>query len=108
MRKKVLLFAALSLLIAFVFATAVHAATTKYTFNDVEVETDQGTIIVEIEATVKTRKNKDNFVQCTYFSDDYEESLGYYSEHIADDDETPDTAEDVRAFCVDNFENRTQ
>ena len=104
MRKKVLLFAALSLLIAFVFATAVHAATTKYTFNDVKVETDQGTIIVEIEASVKTHKKKDDFSQCTYFSDDYQDALGYYSAPV----DAGDTAEDVLDFCRSNFDERTQ
>lgn len=100
MRKKLLLFAALTLLLSFAVATAVHAAATKYSFEDVVIDGQT----VEIEASVKTHNKKPDFSQCTYFSEDYQSALGYYS----DDVNAGDTAGDVLDFCVSHFDERTQ
>lgn len=90
---------AIVLLVAiFVVAGAVHAKNTKYTFNDVDIDGQ----IVEIEAAVKDT-NKSDYSQCNYYTDDYEDHLGQY----ADDVPAGETAEDVLAFCVDNFEDRS-
>lgn len=99
MRKKMLIFAALSLVLSFALATGVQAKVTKYTFNDVDID---GTI-VEIEASVKTT-NKGDFSICTYFSDDYADYLGQYEEAV----EAGDTAEEVLDFCVANFDDRVE
>ena len=79
-------------------ASPAVAKTTKYTFNDVDID---GTV-VEIEAGVKDN-NGGQFTQCSYFSDDYGEYLGEYGEPVV----AGDTAEEVLAFCVANFEART-
>jgi hypothetical protein len=89
----------LVLVLLLVFATTALAKTTKFGFNDVDID---GTI-VEIEAGVKTT-NKGDFSQCSYFSDDYADYLGQF----ADDVFAGDSAEKVLAFCVDNFDNRTE
>ena len=99
MRKKILILTSLMILFTFGFATVVQAATTKYSFNDVNID---GTI-VEIEASVKDN-NKGDFSQCTYFSDDYQEALGYYSEPVV----AGDSAGAVLDFCVAHFDERVQ
>lgn len=99
MVKKTLRLSLLVFLVALLMASAALAATTKYTFNDVVID-DQ---VVEIEAGVK-ETNKDSFTNCSYFSDDYREHLGYYQEAVS----AGDTAEEVLAFCVANFDQRAQ
>ena len=99
MRKKILILTSLMIVLSFAFTSTVQAAVTKYSFNDVEING----IIVEIEASVKDN-NKGAFSQCTYFSDDYQEALGYYSAPIV----AGDTAEEVLEFCAENFDERTQ
>lgn len=90
----------LSVVMASLLATsAVIAANTKYEFSDVVI----GDQIVEIEASVKDNK-KSEFSTCSYYSDDYEEFLGQYQEDVI----AGETAEEVKDFCVENFENRSQ
>lgn len=98
MHRKILILTSLMILLTFTFVSVVQAAVTKYTFNDVDTDG----MIVEIEASVKDN-NKGKFSQCTYFSDDYEDALGYYSDAIV----AGDTAEEVLAFCVEHFYERT-
>jgi hypothetical protein len=99
MYKKIALATSLALILTLALVTVVHAKVTKYTFNDVDIDET----IVEIEAGVKTT-NKGDFSNCSYFSDDYQESLGYYQEAVF----AGDTADEVLAFCVENFDERTQ
>ncbi|MDX1686669.1 MAG: hypothetical protein R3248_01690 [Candidatus Promineifilaceae bacterium] len=88
------------LLAIFVVAGAVHAANTKYEFDDVTIDEET---TVEIEAAVKDNKKSDYSV-CSYYSDDYAEYLGQYAEETL----AGDTAERVLDFCVENFGNRTE
>lgn len=81
-------------------ALPAYAPKEKFTFNDVELPNGQ---IGEIEADVKLHKNKDDSVTCTYFTDDYRESLGYYFQFIEPAPLDPDA---VREFCLDNFDER--
>lgn len=97
--KRFLLLAGLVLAFAFVMVAGAQAANTKYTFNDVTIDEQ----VVEIEAAVKTNK-KNDFSKCTYFTDDYEESLGYYE----DDVDAGDSAAEVLDFCVNHFDERVQ
>lgn len=85
-----------------VFAAAAPAKVTKFTFNDVTYS--DGTT-GEIEASVKNTNNT-HLTYCGYFSDDYRESLGYYQESS----ETPASTDpdEVRAFCVEHFDERFQ
>lgn len=99
MRRKILPITTLLLLLIFATTVAVQAKNTKYTFNDVTI----GDQIVEIEAGVKDNKNSD-FSQCTYFSDDYAEALGYYSDAVV----AGESVEEVLDFCVEHFDERTQ
>lgn len=92
--KKLIVIAVLFVMLA--TATTVLAKTDKYTFNDVTID-DQ---TVEIEASVKSN-NKGDFSSCSYFSDDYADYLGAYQADVF----AGDSAEDVLAFCVDNFDN---
>jgi hypothetical protein len=85
-----------------VFATGAPAKVTKFTFSDVTYS--DGTT-GEIEASVKNT-NKSHLTYCGYFSDDYQESLGYYqdfSETTASTD-----PEQVKAFCLEHFDERFQ
>jgi hypothetical protein len=56
----------------------------------------------EIEATVKDT-NKNDLTTCSYFSDDYQASLGYYSDEVVFADPAA-----VLEFCLDNFDERHQ
>ena len=90
----------LSVIMASLLVTSVvFAAKTKYAFSDVEIDEQ----IVEIEASVKNNK-KNDFSTCSYYSDDYEEFLGQYQEAVV----AGENSSDVKDFCVDNFENRSQ
>lgn len=99
MPKKTLIFVSLLILLTFALAAVAQAANTKYTFNDVDID---GTI-VEIEAGVKNT-NKNDYSNCTYFTDDYRDVLGYYADAV----DAGDTAEEVLEFCVTHFDEATQ
>ena len=99
MPKKTLIFMSLLILLTFALATVAQAANTKYTFNDVDIDG----VIVEIQAGVKDT-NKNDFSNCTYFTDDYVDVLGYYADAVF----AGDTAEEVLEFCVEHFYERTQ
>ena len=73
----------------------------KVTFNDVVLPDGQ---VGEIEAAVKVLKNKDDSVNCTYFTDDYATGLGYYF-----DFEEPAVTEpaEVLQFCLDHYDERS-
>ena len=89
----------IALLFALVLTASAFAGVTKYTFNDVTYP--DGTT-GEIEAGVKDT-NKSDLTNCTYFSDDYREALGYYADPVVFT-----TAEEVRQFCLDHFDERQQ
>jgi hypothetical protein len=99
MSKKTLFVMSLLIILTLALATVAQAKNTKYTFNDVQI----GEQTLEITAGVK-ETNQNDYSNCSYFSDDFQESLGYY----ADDVIAGDTAEEVLDFCVSNFDNRTQ
>lgn len=77
----------------------------KFTFEGVTLE--DGDLLVEsgvVEAAVKDKRNdKNDWTNCTYFTEDWQESLGSHGEAVVPGD---GSAEAVEAFCVDNFENR--
>ena len=98
MRRRVVISAAVILLLALAFTSVALAATNKYSFNDVVIDDQK----VEITASVKDN-NKGKYTQCTYFSDDYLTFLGEYAEPVA----AGATAEEVLAFCVEHFDERT-
>ena len=75
----------------------VLAGVTKYTFNDVAVNET----LVEITASVKDT-NKSDYSTCSYFSDDYIEYLGMYSEAVL----AGSTAQQVLDFCIMHFYDR--
>lgn len=52
---------------------------------------------------MKLLKNKDDSVTCSYFTDDYRDSLGYYVDNV---EPAPVDAEAVLQFCLDNFDER--
>lgn len=99
MIKKLTLITLSIVMASLLLTTSVFAAVSKYEFSDVEINGQ----IVEIEAGVKENK-KSVFSTCSYFSDDYGEWLGQYQA----DELAGGNAEDVKQFCVDNFENRSQ
>lgn len=83
-------------------APMAHASTTKFEFHDVELsaEVQDATIY----ATVKTMKKKPDNVYCGYATNDWQ-PLGYYLEFV---EPAPTEADNVRAFCVMNFDDRWQ
>jgi hypothetical protein len=87
------------LLSALVLTASALAGVTKYTFN--EVTYPDGTT-GEIEAGVKDT-NRSDLTNCSYFSDDYQQALGYYADAVVFT-----TAEEVRQFCLDHFDERWQ
>ncbi|MGH2681939.1 MAG: hypothetical protein ACRDIX_01740 [Actinomycetota bacterium] len=95
----------LALALVPVLGAGATAKVTKYTFNDVVLTDADGTEIVgEIEASIKD-VNKRTTMYCGYFSDDYEESLGYYF----DDSPVADpTEQDLIDFCLRWFPDRSQ
>ncbi len=99
MIKKYLLTILSVLLISLLFTSAVFAAVSKYTFNDVVI--DEQTL--EIEASVKNNK-KGAYSNCSYYTDDYAEWLGNYQEDVF----AGETEEEVLEFCEDHFENIEQ
>jgi hypothetical protein len=76
------------------------ASVIKFTFNDVTLPDGQ---VGEIEASVKILKNKPDSVYCGYFTDDYEESLGYYFDFH---EPAPTEADAVLQICLDEFGER--
>ncbi len=99
MLRKVLASVGVLALLTLLLATAVQAAQTKYTFNDVVIDEET----FEIEAAVKSN-NKNDYSNCSYYADDYAEWLGNYQEDVV----AGETAEEVLEFCITNFDNRTQ
>lgn len=85
-----------------VCAVPAAAKVTKFTFNDVMYP--DGTT-GEIEASVKST-NKSHLTYCGYFSDDYQESLGYYEE-FSEATASTDPGE-VESFCLESFDERFQ
>ena len=81
-----------------IVVTPALAGSIKYTFNDV-IFSDNS--VGEIEAAVKDSRKSD-FTSCSYFSDDYVDHLGYYSEPTV----AGSTAEEVKTFCEENYINR--
>ena len=76
----------------------------KFTFEGVTLV--DGELVVEdaiIEAAVKDKKNdKQDFTECVYFTDGYEENLGTFGTG----DFASLDADEVREFCVDSFPQR--
>lgn len=74
----------------------------KYTFTGVTLV--DGDLVVEngiIEAGVRDhKKDKNDWTSCTYFTEDWTESLGVYGENAA-----PGPG-DVEAFCANHFPDR--
>jgi hypothetical protein len=77
----------------------------KYTFEGVTLE--DGDLVVEnavVEAAVRDHKNdKNDWTNCSYLTEDWQESLGSYGENAVPGDGSAGSVED---FCVDNFGNR--
>lgn len=88
-------------LLVMLLALPAFAPVEKFTFNDVTLPDGQ---TGEIEASVKILTNKDDSVNCSYFTDDYQESLGYYFDFVQP---APLDAASVLEFCLDNFDERT-
>ena len=75
----------------------VLAARASYTFSNVVINDTT----IEIEAVVKDTKKNDHS-RCDYFSNDYVDWLGHYSEPVA----AGSNAATVESFCIDNFNNK--
>lgn len=77
----------------------------KFTFEGVTLE--DGDLVVEdavVEAAVKDKKKDENdWTNCSYFTEDWQESLGSYGENVVPGDGGADA---VEAFCVDRFSER--
>lgn len=77
----------------------------KFTFEGVTLE--DGDLVVRnavVEAAVKDKKkDKNDWTNCSYFTEDWRESLGSYGEAVVPGD---GSAEAVEAFCVDRFSER--
>lgn len=85
--------------------TAVAAArnVNKFTFADVTLVDGELTVTnAVIEASSKSN-NKGTFTQCSYFTEGWGDYLGAF----ASDDFASADADDVREFCIENFENRS-
>ncbi|HEX6238506.1 MAG TPA: hypothetical protein VFZ68_15000 [Acidimicrobiales bacterium] len=80
-------------------APSAGAQNVKFTFNDVALDGQT----VEIEAGVKILKNKPDSVTCSYFTDDYQDSLGYYFDFH---EPAPVEADEVLAICIAEFDER--
>lgn len=101
MRRLITVLTAVVLLVG-VVALPAWAPVEKLTFEDVTLPNDQ---TGEIEANVKVMKNKADSINCSYFADEYEESLGYYFEFV---EPASTDANEVLQFCLDNFSERWQ
>lgn len=99
MRRSVTVVATTMLLVG-ALALPALAPVEKFSFNDVVLPDGQ---VGEIEAGVKTMPNKDDSINCAYYSDDYRDSLGYYFDFVEPAPLHPDV---VRQFCLDNFDER--
>ncbi len=93
----------MAMVITLVVAVALpaFAPVEKFTFNDVLLPDGQ---TGEIEAAVKVLKDKDDSINCSYFTDDYVESLGYYFDFVEPAPLDPDA---VLEFCLGNFDERS-
>lgn len=89
-----------SALLLVVGAQAAAASVTKFTFNDVTLPDGQ---VGEIEASVKILKNKPDSVNCSYFTDDYQDSLGYYFDFH---EPAPTESDAVLEICLDGYDER--
>lgn len=79
--------------------------TVKYTFEGVTL-VDGGATFENavIEASVRDHKNdKNDWTNCSYFTDAWETHLGVYGEDVVPGDGGADAVEE---FCIGNFENR--
>lgn len=76
--------------------------TEKFTFEDVTLV--DGDLVVEnavVQAGVRDHKNdKNDWTNCSYFTEGWAESLGQYDEPVVPDDGSPEA---VRDFCVESF-----
>lgn len=81
-------------------APAAGAEAIKFSFNDVVLPDGQ---TGEIEAGVKLLKNKPDSVTCGYFTDDYQDSLGYYFDFH---EPAPTDADAVLEICLEEFDER--
>jgi hypothetical protein len=81
-------------------AAPAAANSPKHTFNDVLLPNDQQG---EIEATVHIKRNRPDSITCSYFTADYQESLGYY---FAEEESAPSDSDAILAYCLDRFEHR--
>lgn len=101
MRRSVLALAGtlVALAVMVVGSPSAGAQNLKFTFNDVDVDG----LTLEIEAGVKVLKNRPDSVTCSYFTDDYQDSLGYYFDFY---EPAPVDAEAVLAICVAGFDER--
>lgn len=95
--RKVLIVAILAALLPVSISAA---GATKFTFDDVTFS--DGTTGV-IEASSKVNQ-KNTATTCNYYTDDYDEYLGYfYTNEVGF---TEDQVDEVRQFCLDHFEDR--
>ena len=92
-------------LLAFLFTLALvamaAAGTVKLTFPDTLYPDGR---LGTIEASVKTTGNGSQLTVCSYFADPNFQYLGQYQ---ANTSFSPVIADDVKQFCLDNFDNRT-
>lgn len=80
-----------------VLVTPVFAKTTKYAFEDVQI----GEMVVEIAASVKDSNNNQH-TTCNYYTEHYD-WLGQYQDATL----AGTTAEEVLAFCIAHFDDRS-
>lgn len=85
-------------LVLLMIPAVASASVNKFGFNDLTFP--DGTL-GELKAGSKIT-NKGDFTSCSYFSDDYQDYLGYFqSSEFASED-----AGEVLAFCLANYGNR--
>lgn len=101
--RKLFLVASITALVVSLGAAPASAKNTKHTFSDVILTDGDGSQVTgEIEASVKDVKKRTS-IYCGYFSDDYQDSLGYY---FADSPVADPTESDVLDFCLEEFPDR--
>lgn len=89
-----------AMLLVFALALPALAPVEKFIFNDVTFPDGQ---IGELAASVKVHPNKDDSINCSYYSDDFLASFGYYFEFV---EPAPLDADVVLQFCLDEFDER--
>jgi hypothetical protein len=85
---------------ALVAAPTASAAVTKITFNDVVLPDGR---IGEITANTKASRNREDSYYCGYFTDNFQESLGYYFNFL---EPAPASDEELLALCLARFDRR--